>query len=293
MAAPSRCPNRRRVLAGLGACAIPPLPAAAAGPSRVASLDYGLAQTLIALGRPPVGLSAVGGWSTWVVEPPLPAGIVDLGTARETNFELLQQLKPDLIVSTPYLERLRPLLARVAPVESFAIHATDSPPWPHLVAATRRLGDLFGAADRAEAFLAEIDGALAASAPRVAPWRDRPVLLVSFQDARNVWVFGRNSFYDDVLRRLGLANGWAGRTNPWGFAAVGMEALARVRDARLICFDPVPPEALRLIADSAIWRATGFSAPGRLVRLPPVFAFGTLPSAARFARLLAEAAAHA
>lgn len=267
--------------------------AAAAPRPRVVSLDYGLAQTLIGLDRPPVGLAASNVWSTWVVEPPLPPGIVNLGTARETNFELLQQLSPDLILSTPYLERLRPMLARVAPVESLTIYATDSPPWPNLVAVTRRLGDLLGASAQTEAFLTEIEATLQICTPRIDRWRDRPILPVLFQDARNVWVFGRNSLYDDVLRRFGLVNGWTCPTNAWGFAAVGMEALAAVRDARLVCFDPVPPEALRLIADSPIWRATGFSGPGRVIRLPPVLAFGMLPSAIRFARLLAEAADHA
>lgn len=289
--------TRRRALAGLGAGVLWPARGRAqeVPPTalRVATADYGLAQTLIALGHPPVAMAAADDWAKWVVDPPLPAQVVDLGSAREINFEILQQVRPDLILSTPYLERLRPTFARIAPVESFPIHATGSPPWPNLIAATRRLGARIGASGRAETFLAQVDAALDASRARVARWRDRPLLLVAFQDARNAWVFGANSLYDDALQRLGLANGWTGRTNAWGFSAVGMEALATAREARLVCFDPVPPDALRLLAGGPIWQATGFADPGRVLRLPPVLAFGALPSATRLARLLAEAAAGA
>jgi ferric hydroxamate transport system substrate-binding protein len=257
---------------------------------RVASLDYGLAQTLIALDHPPVALAAAAEWNRYVVEPALPSSVVNLGTEREVNFEILAQLAPDLIVSTPYLERLRPTLERIGPVASFPIHAAGSSPWANLVAATRGLGARLGLGPRAEEFVTATEAGLRSGAATLAAWRDRPVLLVLFLDARNVWVFGRNSLYDDVIARLGLVNGWRGPTNVWGFATVGMEALARVPDARLVCFDPVPPEAARLLADSPIWRATGFARPDRMIRLPPVLAFGALPVATRLARLLAEAA---
>lgn len=282
--------TRRSAIALFAGAALAPGGARAAAPLRTVTADYGLAQTLIAIGRPPVAIAASDDWTRWTVEPPLPASVVNLGTTREVNLEILQQLKPDVIFSTPYLERLRPKFERIAPVESFPIHATGSPPWPNLVAATRALGDRLGVRPQAEAFLASVDAELAGYAERVKPLRDRPVLLVFFQDARNVWVFGRNGVYDDALQRIGLTNGWTRRTNAWGFAAVGVEALASAKGARLFCFDPLPADALALLQDSPIWRATGFSELGRLFRLPPVLAFGALPAATRLARLLAEVA---
>lgn len=261
-----------------------------APPQRVVSLDYAIAQTLIEIGRPPIALAGADAWDKWCVEPPLPPGLVNLGTAREINLEILQQLKPDLILSTPYLERIKPKLERIARVETLPVHATGSSPWPHLVEATRRLGDLLGARDEAEAFLARTDATLAGYRDRVAPFRDRPVLPVFFQTARTAWVFGRNSLYNDGLVRLGLVNGWPRQPNAWGFSQVGLEALAEAREARLIAFEPVPADALALLRDSPIWQAVGFAEPGRTIRLAPTLAFGSLPVLTRFGRLLAEAA---
>ncbi|QZO02433.1 ABC transporter substrate-binding protein [Chenggangzhangella methanolivorans] len=245
------------------------------------------------MGRPPIAIAAADDWDDWVVEPRLPAGIVNLGTSREINLEILSQLKPDVIFSTPYLERLRPKLERVAPVESFPVHATGSSPWPNLVAAARAMGKRLGAEQEAEGLVARTEAELAALSERVAPLRDRPVLLAAFQDARNAWVYGANSLYEDALQRLGLTNGWTRPTNPWGFSQVGVEALAQARGARLFCLAPTPPDALALLSGSPIWRATGFADEGRLFRLPPVLAFGGLPSVTRLARLLAEAAQRA
>ncbi|MEH3147389.1 MAG: ABC transporter substrate-binding protein [Methylobacterium frigidaeris] len=286
-------PSRRAVLALPAAGLLRPGPAPAGAPLRVACLDYGLAQTLIAIGHPPVAIAAADQWPRWVVEPPLPPGVANLGTSREVNLEILHQLRPDLIVATPFVERLRPLLARIAPVESHPIQAAGSAPWSRAVAVTRALGARLGADAGAEALVAATEEGLRACAPRVARLRDRPVLVVAFQDARNVWVYGADSLYDDALRRLGLVNGWSGRTNAWGFASVGVEALAAAPEARLVCLDPMPADALRLLAGGPIWRALGFSGAGRLLRLPAVLAFGTLPSVTRFARLLAEAAGDA
>ncbi|GLK79583.1 iron-siderophore ABC transporter substrate-binding protein [Methylopila turkensis] len=263
----------------------------AAPARRVVTLDYGVGQTLIEIGRPPIAMAAIDEWDRWCVEPRLTPGIVNLGTSREPNLELLQQLAPDLILSTPYLERLKPKLARIAPVETLPVHATGSSPWPNLVAAARRIGDLIGARDEAEAFLARVDAELAEARERVRPLADRPLLMVNFQDARNVWVFGRNSLYQDGLVRLGLTNGWTRPTNAWGFAAVGVEALAEVHDARLALFDPTPSDALALLRAGPIWKAVGFAEPGRTIRLAPALAFGGLPVLTRLARLLGEAAA--
>src|SRR5688500_4218141 len=92
--------RRRDFLFGVAAT-LGCLPAKAQGASstpRVVSLDYGLAQTLIELGVPPIGLIDTTGWANWTVEPPLPPNVANLGSSHEINMELLQLLIPDLIV---------------------------------------------------------------------------------------------------------------------------------------------------------------------------------------------------
>ena len=102
---------------------------------------------------PPIGLIDTTGWANWTVEPPLPANVANIGSSYEINMELLQLLRPDLIISTPYLEWVRPQLEQIAPVKSFPIHALGSSPFPHIIDATRELGRVLGRAAEAEALI--------------------------------------------------------------------------------------------------------------------------------------------
>ncbi|MEH6774728.1 MAG: ABC transporter substrate-binding protein, partial [Cereibacter changlensis] len=115
---------------------------------------------------------------------------------------------------------------------------------------------------------------------------DRPLLIVKFADDRLLDVFGAGSLFHDVLRPLGATNAWTGPTNAWGFASTGLEALAGHPEARLVIIEPAPPPRL---ADSPLWRALPQVRAGRVTLLPPVWVFGGVPSALRFARLLVAA----
>ena len=110
--------DRRALLGGIAATAATLRSARAtvmpAPRLRIASLDYGLAETLIALGHPPVALPSAADWDRWVVEPPLPPSVVDLGSSLEINFERLAKVEPDLILTTDFVKRQEPALARIA-----------------------------------------------------------------------------------------------------------------------------------------------------------------------------------
>ncbi|MDJ0930599.1 TonB-dependent receptor [Breoghania sp.] len=198
-------------------------------------------------------------------------------------------VEPNLIVSTPYLERLREKLERIAPVRSFAIHAISGPAMPPILDGTRALTALTATKAKGEALIEAAFADIASLSEVVRPLRDRPLLLANILDPRHLRVYGRNSLFDDVLTRLGLTNAWTGHSNVWGFATLGVDELADVANARLVCFDSVPGDAARAMRESPVWRALGFAEEGRILQLPTVLAFGMLPSATRFAPLLSEA----
>lgn len=277
--------TRRSLLAGLAAVAGAGPAWAKAGP-RFASLDHGLAQTLIALGADLAAIAQVPYWDIWAVEPPLPPGVANLGLAREPNMESLARLAPDLILSTPYLEGVRHQLELVAPVESFPIHAVGASPYPNILAATRRLGTLSGREGVAERLIAETEAELARVRDRLSRLRDLPIVPMHFVDTRHVRIYGPNGILQDTLDRLDLRNGWPGPTNGWGFATAGIERLVEIGDARVLVFDPVPPDVEVILAGSPLWQGLPFVRAGRVHRFPNVLAFGTLPAATRFARLL-------
>jgi ABC-type Fe3+-hydroxamate transport system substrate-binding protein len=263
---------------------------ARASAPRVVSLDYGLAQTLIEIGAPPVGLIDTGGWSDWAIEPPLPPGVANLGSSSEVNMELLQLLKPDLILSTPFLEWVRPQMERIAPVRSYAIHAVGSSPYPNIVKATHDLGELVGRPREAEALVARTEAIFAETRKTVAKLAERPVTAISFLDARNIWVYGPGGVFQDVFDRLGLRNGWTKPTNEWGFANAGIADLAGIGDSRLFYMDPVPADVPAMLEGSPLWQSMPFVRAGQAHRIATALMFGTLPALIRFARLLAKAA---
>jgi ferric hydroxamate transport system substrate-binding protein len=283
-----RVPTRRAVLAGLAALlAAPVLPARAARP-RVAALDYALAETLIALGLAPAGLSNARGWSRWVVEPALPPGTVDLGIDLAVNREVLAGLKPDLILTTDYVAAQEDALSAIAPVKRLTIYDGSAPALPKAKAVTLALGEAVGLAAEAARFVADTEAYFARCRRRNVAADRRPVLVLSFMDARHVRVYGRPGLADGVLDAIGIANAWVPETNLWGFETVPVERLARAGEADILVLDPVPPDALPTLDRSPLWRELPAVTRGRLAILPPALMFGALPSARRFARLVTE-----
>lgn len=283
------CMSRRSLL--LGACALPLATAAKAAPAplRIAALDYGIATTLLALGIVPVGVAAAADWSTWVVEPALPPSVVDLGSDLEVNLEVLASLSPDLILTTPYLAALTPTLERIAPVMMLTIYADGADPLPRAIAGTRKLGGRLGAGNEVDTFLADAERFFDVHAHRLAQLEPRPLALVNFMDARHVRIYGRHSLYADVMERVGVDNAWTGPTNYWGFQTIAIEELARVpEESRLIAFEPLPPDVRPTLDRSPLWKRLPFVASDRVSTLPGVLMFGMVPSAMRFAALIAD-----
>lgn len=277
--------SRRGFLAGLGA--ILTAPARAAAP-RIVSLDYAVASTMIELGTPPIAVPATEQWETWVVEPALPDGIVNLGSMLDVNFEVLQALKPDRIFSSPYQEALRPYLERIAPVDSFVVHNTGGPPFEPIVKATREIGAILGRDAAAEALIERAEKTFIEAGRRCGPLRERPLFLVNFMDPYHVRVYGKNCIFQDAMDRMGLTNAWDRPTSGWGFATVGIEELAGIEDSHLFYLDPMPPDVLPSLQRSPLWQQMPFVRHRRIDRMPPVLMFGALPAMIRFATLIAE-----
>ena len=279
--------DRRQFVASLAA--LPLLQRTQASrPLRVAALDWALAETMIALGHDPIAIVAAADWNRYVVEPPLPRGVADLGLHPEINFELLATLRPDLILTSPFVQDLEPVLERIAPIHRISIFEKSAVPLGQARQVTLVLGDRLGRADAARSLLAAAEQRFDAYRQRVRTLHPLPTLLVNFIDARHVRVYGGAGLYQNVLDRIGLVNAWTRETNYWGYATVGIEALATSRDLRLIAFEPVPPDARATLARSPLWSHLPFVVAGHVSVLPSVLMFGAIPSALRFARLLVD-----
>ena len=261
---------------------------AASGP-RVAALDWTMAAACLSLGLVPAGVAEQRLYRRWVREPALPATVAELGLRTAPSLEGLAALRPDLILVDALDEPLRPRLARIAPTLSLSIYGDEGRPLALASEALRDLGRRFGRGAEAEAVLAEADAAFARCAAALSGPRRAPVLAFTFEDARHLRVYGAGSLFSDVLGRLGLTSAWAGPTGPWGTAQADIGAVAALRDATLVAVEPVPADAREMLDGPGLWAALSIGRGGTLVTLPPVWPYGEVGAARRFAELLTPA----
>jgi iron complex transport system substrate-binding protein len=258
---------------------------------RVVSLDYGATSTLLSLGVTPVGISDLADWGRWVVDPVVPKSVVDIGSAYEVDFERLIQLKPDIIITTPYLDELLPKLQPIAKIFRMEIFTPDAGQiLPAAMTATRKLAAELEREIEGEQFLERSDAFFNECHRRLAGIAVPPVVLVSFMDARHVRVYSAPGLFHNALERIGVRNAWTRQSNYWGFETIGIEELSVITqtDAKLIAFDPIPPDVLPKLAESPLWQALPFSRPGQFSVVPPALMFGMVNEAVRFAGLVTD-----
>lgn len=255
---------------------------------RIATVDWTIAETLLALGVTPLAVGDVSSYRAWVGEPLLPAEVVDIGLRAQPNRELLAELKPDRILISPLAAPLAPTLSRIAPVQSIALYDPQTDLWQRLHEATLTIAALVNKTAEAERLLAGLDRDLAqmrAELPADLP----PLLVVQFIDERHVRVFGRHSLFEAVMQRLGLRNAWQGETNAWGFSVASIEQFMTLPAARLVVVDPIPVGVSERLQEPGLWQHLPLVRQAPVLHLPAVWSFGGVLAARRFASLLSEA----
>lgn len=274
-------PNRRQFLALVTSLAA--FPAHAAG--GVAVIDWALLETTLALGVLPAAAAELRQYARVVGEPIVPSGVVDLGLRGNPNLELLSNLAPDLIVISNFYEYRRAGFERIAEVLSLPVYLAGEPCLPILRHSTAELGRGVRKPERAgeliATFEAEIDRLRQVRRPD-----GRPAMPINLGDRRHVRLFGDDTLFGGVLSAAGYRNA-VGDTRYSMTAPVGLEALAREAEAELFVIGPLPPGGAEALAGNALWQALPQVAAGRVHLLPALDHFGGLPTATRFAKLIA------
>lgn len=255
---------------------------------RIATVDWTIAETLLALGVTPLAVGDVSSYRAWVGEPLLPAEVVDIGLRAQPNRELLAELKPDRILISPLAAPLAPTLSRIAPVQSIALYDPQTDLWKRLHEATLTIAAQVNKTAEAERLLAGLDRDLAQMRTEL-PADLPPLLVVQFIDERHVRVFGRHSLFEAVMQRLGLRNAWQGETNAWGFSVASIEQFMALPAARLVVVDPIPVGVSERLQEPGLWQHLPLVQQAPVLHLPAVWSFGGVLAARRFASLLSEA----
>lgn len=242
----------------------------------------------LSLGIVPIAVGDVGGYRQWVDQPGLPETVLDLGSRGEPSLELLEELKPDLIVATYGYGLESSDFERFATTYDLSLVATGTPPYLQAQAETRRFGAKLGRQREADTLLAATEHEIERSRLRLADRRSRPVCLFTFFDDRHLRIYGAGNLLQDVLDRLELDNAWNRETSEWGVSTVGIEQLATIGDARLVCLEPIMPHAYRMMRRSSLWRNLPAVRAHPVTNIPTLWPFGGLDVAARFASLMAD-----
>ncbi|MCJ8141146.1 ABC transporter substrate-binding protein [Falsirhodobacter halotolerans] len=263
--------------------------ALAGGRPRLAAIDWAMMETAIALGHMPVAGAELIRYRADVGQPAIPPDVVDLGLRGAPNFELLQLVRPDMILSSPYYTQFETRLRAIAPVLSLTFFAQGEPPLPRALAALSDLARDIGDVAAGARALSRTEARFDALSVELARFNDRPLALIDIGDARHMRAFGPDSLFGSTLARLHLTNA---RSQPTAFsfmAPVPIETLAKMPEARIIVIGPPPPAARRALRGSVLWHALPPVAEGRVHVLPPLNPFGAVPSALRFAEALVQA----
>lgn len=255
---------------------------------RIATVDWTIAETLLALGVTPLAVGDVSAYRAWVGEPLLPADVVDIGLRAQPNRELLAELKPDRILISPLAAPLAPTLSRIAPVQSIALYDPQTDLWQRLHEATLTIAALVNKTAEANELLTDLNRDLE-QMKQTLPAELPPLLVVQFIDERHVRVFGRHSLFEAVMQRLGLRNAWQGETNAWGFSVASIEQFMALPAARLVVVDPIPVGVSERLQEPGLWQHLPLVQQAPVLHLPAVWSFGGVLAARRFATLLSEA----
>jgi iron complex transport system substrate-binding protein len=259
---------------------------------RVATFDWAILETLLALGANLVAGTELLQFRDVAVTPAVPSSIADLGLRGTPNFEALRDAKPDLVLNSNFYAWADDRIRLVAPVESHSVYLAGKSPYELAEQMTLAISDRLGLAS-GRALVDGLRDKLRAYRSRFAKGDHRPILPINLGDARHFRVFGSDSMFGEVLARTGLINAWPDLTSYSATAPVGIERLASMTDAWIVLIPPHPADAYAGLQASAFWNALPPVRDGRVLVLGSINPYGALPAAMRFADLLAEGLSHA
>ena len=229
---------------------------ASAAPKRVIAVEWETVENLHMLGMAPVGAADMKGYDTWVAAP-RPRGMKDIGSRQSPSIERIAALKPDLIVvpdyrSTKNLKQLK----KIAPVLVTHPYPSRGTQFNAMVSDFRRLATAVGRKSRGEKVLQQLSNTLARAKKNLRSKAGQRVAIATpggTSSAPAIRMFSQNSQTADVVRRLGLKDGWNG-TARYGFATVGVEALSRVDGWLAFVYPPQYERQVAGITRSAAYK---------------------------------------
>ncbi|WP_035854703.1 iron-siderophore ABC transporter substrate-binding protein [Cryptosporangium arvum] len=263
--------------------------------ANVVSLEWGLTETLLALGVKPVGAADVKGYNQWDTSLPLDASTPDVGTRGEPSLDAIAALKPDLVVTVTDLPAT--VIAQIEKTSTvLALRGSDgADPIGYLRRTVKTLATITGTDDVGTKLLADYDAkiaegkaALAKAGKAGAPF----TMADGWVDSGTVSIrmYTPGSFFGAIGEDLGLTNQWpSGGDKDYGLAQTDLEGLTKITDAKtsflyVASNDEASKAFVRGLTGNAVWKNLAFVKAGDNVhRIPDgIWMFGSTPSAAKY-----------
>ncbi|VVE30542.1 Iron(3+)-hydroxamate-binding protein FhuD [Pandoraea anhela] len=265
------------------------MPVAGRAP-RVVVLDWGLAAQVLALGVTPVGVARPFWYRLLAGTPDMPESVVDVGLLFQPNFEVVQALRPDLIVVTPAHGALVDSLSRIAPLFVAPPAHAHEDGYRLAQRRARALGEALGRPEATTQLLERTDARMHAVRARLTQRgvTQRPIYLMSPIDTRLTHVFGRESVFGGTLAAVGLTNAWARPSDTEGMAQIDYTQLGAQSSASAMLIG-ARAGLLDRLGQSPLWQALPFVRGARVGQLPMMLPTGGTPAAVKLADALSVA----
>ncbi|NOI57886.1 ABC transporter substrate-binding protein [Vibrio coralliilyticus] len=259
-------------------------------PKKVVALDWALTETVLSLGVMPQGIADVAGYNTWVAQPELDKNVIDVGSRREPNLELIADLKPDVILISEHIAPAYKQLEQIAPVLVYTVYSDAKTPLASAENITRSLGKLFNKEQQAQTVIEQTTARLKTNGDKIkAANADlKPLMFIRFINDKTLRIHSDGSLAQSTITKMGLKNDWHETTNMWGFTTAGTEKLAEHQKTNLMIFGPLKDKERKQLTQSPLWQAMEFTRTDSVYELPAIWTFGGLIAAQRFSDHITE-----
>jgi len=265
--------------------------------SSLATFDFAIAETLNAIGHPPMFLAGLKGYETYSRQDNVIPNTTNLGSRFLPNYELLAHHPPEhILISPPAHVSLIPRLREIADVKEYTLYNfsddvnAEQNHWEAVEELTRELGSLVNDSVAAEQYV-ERTNSYFDDLKNQLNSIDVPLLIVRLVDERHARIYGKGGVEGMVINRLGLQNAWQRDLGQWGSITVSAVALSNIKAQIIFLESPYdPPGGQRQLLYDGQWRHLPTVKEGNYTIVPiNYWSWGGFPSALRFADSLVEA----
>lgn len=259
-------------------------------PQRVVSISWAMTEDVLELGIKPVGVADIEGYTTWVVRPPIPEGVADIGKREEPSIERLAELKPDVIILSNGQEGLIDKLEQIAPVLFFDAYSEEHDNAEAARGVYLELAKLFDKEALAQEKLAKMDAEFEDLKAKLHDHFGETLPKVTgirFFNEAVALVYGSNSMSQAALEKLGIEPAMPVPDSQWGFVQRKITDLSKIRDGILLYIKPAP--GVEKLFNSPLWKAMPVARGGRVAAVESTWSYGGALSVRYLAQAQTEA----